>query len=56
METQGMTEYLLLFLPLLAPDTLTLCPPNLKSKQSKVSTWAGGNKGSAGKAEADLAD
>lgn len=56
METQRMTEYPLLFLSCLAPDTLTLCPPNLKTKQFKVSTWAGGNKGSAGKAEADLAD
>lgn len=56
METQRMTEYLQLFLPPLAPDTLTLCPPNLKTKQFKVSTWAGGNKGSPGKAEEDLAD
>lgn len=56
METQRMTEYLLLFLSPLAPDTLTLCPPNLKTKQCKVSTWAGGNKESPGKAEEDLAD
>lgn len=29
------TEYLLLFLSPLAPDTLTLCPPNLITKQFK---------------------
>lgn len=49
-----MTEYLLLFLSPLAPDTLTLCPPNLKTKQFKVSTWAGGNKGSPGKGRGGL--
>lgn len=51
-----MTEYPLLFLSPLAPDALTLCPPNLKAKQLKVYTWAGGNKGSPEKADADLAD
>ncbi|KAI4808298.1 hypothetical protein KUCAC02_000362 [Chaenocephalus aceratus] len=32
-------------------STLPLCQPNLKSKQWKVSTWAGANKGSEGGAQ-----
>lgn len=40
----------------LAPDTVALCPPILKTKQFEVSTWTSGNKGSPGKADMDLAD
>lgn len=40
----------------LAPDTWTLCPPNLKTKQCDASTWTSGNKGSPDKADMDLAD